>query len=84
MTEGTIFDYNLYHAEEATDSGWLGWLLATPLGSFAAWRANGYDVHSTSGNPLFRNAESGDFGVTAASPALKLGFQPLPAEFDQC
>jgi hypothetical protein len=84
LTEGTTFDDNLYHAEGADDSGWLGWPRATPLGPFTAWRANNYDAHSTSGNPLFRSAGTGDFAMQAASPALKLGFQPLPSQFDQC
>ncbi|WP_300600305.1 PDZ domain-containing protein [Niabella sp.] len=42
---------------------------------------NGTDAHSRFGNPLFRNAAKGDYTVTSASPALKIGFVNFPMIF---
>eukprot|EP00040_Diaphanoeca_grandis_P012758 m.64584 g.64584 ORF g.64584 m.64584 type:complete len:851 (+) comp23447_c0_seq2:389-2941(+) len=39
---------------------------------------NSMDTHSIMSNPLFVDAEQGDFTLTNDSPALALGFQPIP------
>jgi len=36
-----------------------------------------YDIHSIIADPLFVDAENGDYRLTPDSPALKLGFQPI-------
>lgn len=38
-------------------------------------RTRGTDAHSAYGNPLFADAERGDYRVAEDSPALKVGFQ---------
>ena len=45
-----------------------------------AWQMAGADVHSVVADPLFVDATHGDFHLKADSPALKLGFEPIPLE----
>jgi parallel beta-helix repeat protein len=47
--------------------------------SFGEWRALGRDVRSIVADPLFENAEAGDFRLKDNSPALALGFSPIDA-----
>ena len=42
------------------------------------WRAKGLDTHSVVADPMFVNPAKDDYRLRAASPALKLGFQPIP------
>ena len=42
-----------------------------------AWQAEGHDRLSIVADPLFVNAEAGDFGLKDDSPALRLGFKPF-------
>jgi len=39
-----------------------------------------YDVHSVVADPLFVDAAAGDYRLKPDSPALALGFQPIPIE----
>ncbi|NIA12581.1 MAG: right-handed parallel beta-helix repeat-containing protein [Nitrospiraceae bacterium] len=45
--------------------------------TFAEWQAEGFDTHSIVADPLFVNAEAGDFRLKPESPALQLGFNPI-------
>lgn len=49
-------------------------------GDFASWikYSGGQDEHSVIADPLFADVSSGDFALRPGSPALALGFQPLP------
>ncbi len=38
----------------------------------------GADSHSVVADPLFADAAQGDFTLKPESPALKLGFEPIP------
>jgi len=44
------------------------------------WQREGLEVHSVIADPLFVNAEQGDYRVRPASPALKLGFKNFPMD----
>jgi parallel beta-helix repeat protein len=52
----------------------------TPLGDLQRWRAGGFDANSVMADPLFVNAAKDDYRLKPGSPALKLGFQPIPFE----
>lgn len=45
-----------------------------------AWRERGFDLHSIVADPLFTNVVQGDYRLKANSPALALGFRPIPVE----
>lgn len=45
-----------------------------------AWQMAGADVHSVVADPLFVDGAHGDFRLKADSPALKLGFKPIPLD----
>lgn len=50
----------------------------TPNGPFAAWLAAGFDKHSVIANPKFVNPQVDDYRLAPDSPALALGFKPIP------
>lgn len=56
---GRVIDFNLFTSDKDRRS----------------FLANGCDVHSLVGDPLFLNPAKGDFRVRNESPALKLGFK---------
>jgi len=71
-------DHNLVYAagQEPSlsgtgDIGAKGW---------AGWRKQGQDEHSIVADPLFVDPEKGDYRLKPDSPALKLGFKPIPVE----
>lgn len=45
-----------------------------------AWRQLGYDRHSVVADPLFVAPEKDDYRLRTDSPALALGFQPIPVD----
>ena len=49
--------------------------LMDPWGS---WLSLGNDIHSKVADPLFVDAERGDYRLRPSSPALKMGFQSIP------
>ena len=62
-------DYNLiWHGGQKLDFDW------------AAWQAAGRDVHSVIADPLFVDAAHDDYRLRPESPALALGFKPIPVE----
>ena len=44
------------------------------------WKEKGFDAHSIVEDPLFLNAARGDYRLQPDSPALALGFKPIPVE----
>jgi len=48
--------------------------------SWDEWRALGPDAGSLLGDPMFVDAAAGDFRLQEGSPALDLGFEPIPVD----
>ena len=48
--------------------------------SWAAWQGLGYDEGSIIANPRFVDPAHGDYRLRPDSPALALGFEPIPVE----
>ena len=61
FTDGTMVDQNFYRADEARVKS-----ISDPLG---------WDQNSLFGDPMFIDAEKGDFRVHEDSPAKKIGFR---------
>jgi hypothetical protein len=53
---------------------------AVVLSEWEAWQALGFDQHSEIADPRFVDLEHEDYRLQPDSPALKLGFQPIPVE----
>jgi hypothetical protein len=70
-------DNNVYWLKDA-DLKTLKHLM--PSGSLAQWQADGYDTHSIVADPMFVDAAHDDYRLKPDSPALKLGFKPIPVD----
>jgi hypothetical protein len=46
--------------------------------AWSSWRALGFDARSVVADPLFVDRDHDDFRLAADSPAMKLGFEPIP------
>jgi hypothetical protein len=69
-------DYNTYFHPGAGPLRLPG----VPGESLEKWRELGFDSHSVIADPLFVDPEKGDFRLKPDSPALKVGFKPIPVE----
>ena len=49
-----------------------------PATEWEAWQMAGADAHSVVADPLFVDPQHGNFTLKPESPALKLGFEPIP------
>jgi hypothetical protein len=49
-----------------------------PATEWEAWQMAGADTHSVVADPLLVDPDHGDFTLQPESPALKLGFEPIP------
>jgi hypothetical protein len=48
--------------------------------SLEEWQAKGIDAHSIAADPRFVNPAKDDYRLRPDSPALKMGFKPIPVE----
>ena len=53
---------------------------AQPVSEWEAWKALGLDTHSVIADPMFVDASVGDYRLKPGSPALQLGFKPIPVD----
>lgn len=51
-----------------------------PNQQWQAWQGKGLDQHSLIADPLFADIKNGDFHLSPDSPALKMGFKPIPID----
>lgn len=72
----TVSDYNIIH------HGGLPLLVpftkVPPERQWPTWVANNFDRHTVIADPWFVDATHGDFRLAEGSPALKVGFVPIP------
>jgi len=59
-------------------------LEAQAVDEWTAWQEMGLDAPSVVADALFVAPEAGDYRLRPDSPALKLGFQPIPFEQIGC
>ncbi len=92
VQRGTLYDYSRVPADRFTCDYNVIWRNGDPIEvmgrtygpnrggviSLAAWRALGFDAHSVVADPRFVSPENDDFRLKPDSPALELGFKPIP------
>lgn len=72
-------DFNLYWHGGGLDLVETGRPI-TPEGTLAQWQAAGFDQHSVVADPLLLDIDRDGFRLAPGSPALRLGFEPIPVE----
>jgi hypothetical protein len=50
------------------------------LDEWASWQSLGFDGKSVVADPMFVGRDKDDYRLRPESPALKLGFEPIPIE----
>jgi parallel beta-helix repeat protein len=68
-----VFDRNLYWRTDGRDR-------MTGAMDFNQWRSTGMDTGSVFADPRFQDPRNGDFRLDSRSPALTLGFKPIPVD----
>lgn len=73
------------HFQFLNRSGWvdisdLALAEVEQMDEWGGWQAAGADRHSMIADPLFIDAAAGDYRLRPESPALRLGFEPIPFE----
>jgi len=67
-------DHNLYFLATGQEPEVRG------IGSLSDWKKLGFDQHSLAADPMFVDAQSGDFRLRPESPAFRLGFRLVPID----
>lgn len=57
---------------------------AEPVDEWEAWQERGHDVESIVADPRFVDVADADYRLQPDSPALKLGFEPIPVDRIGC
>jgi parallel beta-helix repeat protein len=72
----TTSDYNtIYHGGQSL---LVPYMKTSDDLQWEKWKDSGLDKNSVIADPLFTNSASGGFQLSPDSPALKLGFKPIP------
>lgn len=90
-----LYQYSRNDAPETNESDYnLIWHFGLPLEvglpgvprekQWEEWQKRGNDTHSLVADPLFVNPDKDDYRLRPESPALKLGFEPIPVEKIGC
>ena len=90
-----LYQYSRNDAPETNESDYnLIWHFGLPLGinlpgvaldkQWEEWQKRGFDTHSLVADPLFVNPDKDDYRLKPNSPALKLGFEPIPIDKIGC
>ncbi len=76
------FDRNLVYAPEGIDPKFELTLRPEPrrLLNWGEWKATGKDASSLFADPLFVDPGNHDYRLKPGSPALELGFEPIPLD----
>ncbi|MFA7173547.1 MAG: right-handed parallel beta-helix repeat-containing protein [Kiritimatiellia bacterium] len=88
IPEKNVFDYNLiWSFGNKIDTGYKpasndknSSTEEAQADSWSTWRADCFDKHSIVADPMFINPEKDDYRLKPGSPALKLGFKPIPVD----
>ena len=71
-------DYNVFFHQAGSEMTFEDFGQNKPVvDSYNGWQDLGFDTHSVIADPLFVDAENGNFSLKRESPALKLGFVPI-------
>lgn len=70
-------DHNIIWRQGLPVDARLGW---DKLLSWEQWKALGLDANSVIADPMFVDPSKGDYRLKPESPALKMGFAPIPVE----
>ena len=88
--EATAGMRDLYVRIDCRDDSGTIWIddlslrAAETVDEWTAWQDMGLDRSSVVADPLFVDAARGDYRLQPESPALKLGFEPIPVERIGC
>lgn len=75
----TVSDFNIIHSSGSSPV--LIPSMKSPRDAqWSTWQSRGFDVHSVLGDPLLLNVTQNDYRLAPDSPALDLGFAPLPLD----
>jgi parallel beta-helix repeat protein len=72
-------DHNLYWCYGDPDIAGSDRVI-TPEGTYADWLKSGFDAHSVVADPGFVSPELSHFGLRPDSPALAIGYKPIPED----
>ena len=78
------FDYNLFTSDTGQFRMAVHYIRKLPrrteVFGIDEWRTVGFDKNSIFADPMFQDAENGDYRLKPESPAFNLGFKEFPLD----